>query len=453
VKKLGVVVNPVAGVGGRVGLKGSDGAEILRQALELGAVRDAPRRARLALERLSRLRDHIEIVTWPGEMGEEEARAAGFEPRVLGSLEGRRSYIECERERRAGAAPHMACADFVLTLPADTEQAARDLLAAGVDLILFAGGDGTARTICDAVGDCVPVIGVPAGVKIHSAVYATSPAAAGDVAALYLHDQPAAVRLREGEVMDIDEQAFREDRVSAQLYGFMTVPYARGLTQSAKAGGVAGEERALNDIATDVIRDMSPGVLYILGPGTTTRTIMSRLGMDKTLLGVDAVCDHASSRQRSHRERPPPAARGPRGRARRGHRDRRPGTHLRARQPADQPRGHPSRRARGDHRHRHADQAPVARGTAAARGHRRRRPRRRAERIRQGRHRSGRAHDVQSARLRQSPAGRHDGRVSSSQAWTHAPALLNAHTIAKPGRRDYCCDDGVSRRLRSDDGG
>ena len=294
-KKLGVVVNPVAGVGGRVGLKGSDGAEILRQALELGAVRDAPRRARLALERLSRLRDHIEIVTWPGEMGEEEARAAGFEPRVLGSLEGRRSYIECERERRAGAAPHMACADFVLTLPADTEQAARDLLAAGVDLILFAGGDGTARTICDVVGDRVPVIGVPAGVKIHSAVYATSAAAAGDVTALYLHDQPAAVRLREGEVMDIDESAFRENRVSAQLYGFMTVPYARGLTQSAKAGGVAGEERALNDIATDVIRDMSPGVLYILGPGTTTRTITSRLGMDKTLLGVDAVRDHASA--------------------------------------------------------------------------------------------------------------------------------------------------------------
>jgi len=137
------------------------------------------------------------------------------------------------------------------------------------------------------------VIGVPAGVKIHSAVYATTPAAAGDVAALYLHDQPAAVRLRGGEVMDIDEVAFRDDRVSAQLYGFMTVPYARGLTQSAKAGGVAGEERALNDIATDVIRDMVPGVVYILGPGTTTRTLMSRLGLGKTLLGIDAVRDHA----------------------------------------------------------------------------------------------------------------------------------------------------------------
>ena len=61
-KRLGLIVNPVAGVGGRVGLKGSDGAEILRRALELGAVRDAPRRARLALERLARVRDHVEIV-------------------------------------------------------------------------------------------------------------------------------------------------------------------------------------------------------------------------------------------------------------------------------------------------------------------------------------------------------------------------------------------------------
>jgi predicted polyphosphate/ATP-dependent NAD kinase len=273
-----------------VGLKGSDGAEVLRAALERGAVRDAPRRARLALERLARVRDHVEVVSWPAEMGEDEARAAGFEPRVIGSLDGRRSYVLNELDR-TGEQPHIACDDFVLTTPADTEQAARDLLAAGVDLILFAGGDGTARNICDAVGDRVPVIGVPAGVKIHSAVYATTPAAAGDVAALYLHERPTGVQLREGEVMDIDEEAFRENRVSAHLYGFMTVPYARGLTQSAKAGGVAGEERALNDIATEVIAGMEPGALYILGPGTTTRTVMQRLGLPKTLLGVDAVRD------------------------------------------------------------------------------------------------------------------------------------------------------------------
>src|SRR5665647_3387979 len=164
-------------------------------------------------------------------MGADEARAAGFEPRVLGTFCGRPTW------------------------------------AAGEEDQVDAGGDGTARNICNAVGQRVPVIGVPAGVKIHSAVYATTPAAAGDVAALFLHRRPAAVRLREGEVMDIDEEAFRENRVSARLYGYMSVPYARGLTQSAKAGGVAGEERALNDVATEVIRDMSPGALYILGPG------------------------------------------------------------------------------------------------------------------------------------------------------------------------------------------
>ncbi len=290
-KRLGLIVNPVAGVGGRVGLKGSDGAQILRRALQLGAVRDAPRRARLALARLGRVRDHVEVVTWPGEMGADEARASGFEPRVLGTFRGRPTWAAAVRGDGHDEAALGAAGEFVLTSPADTEQAARELRAAGVELILFAGGDGTARNICNAVGLGVPVIGVPAGVKIHSAVYATTPAAAGDVAALFLHERPAAVRLREGEVMDIDEEAFRENRVSAHLYGYLSVPYARGLTQSAKAGGVAGEERALNDIATEVIREMSPGALYILGPGTTTRAIMTRLGLAKTLLGVDAVCD------------------------------------------------------------------------------------------------------------------------------------------------------------------
>ena len=113
------------------------------------------------------------------------------------------------------------------------------------------------------------------------------------MAALYLQERHAGVQVREGEVMDIDEEAFRENRVSAHLYGYMTVPYARGLTQSAKAGGVAGEERALNDIATEVIAGMRTGALYILGPGTTTRTVMERLALPKTLLGVDAVRDGA----------------------------------------------------------------------------------------------------------------------------------------------------------------
>jgi predicted polyphosphate/ATP-dependent NAD kinase len=280
-RRLGLIVNPVAGVGGKVGLKGSDGADILRRALALGAVREAPRRAALALTRLARLREHVVIVTCPGEMGEDEARACGFEPDVIKGVTGARWG-----ERRPvlpDGAP--------VTTPDDTVAAARALRDLGVDLLLFAGGDGTARDVCRAVGGELVCLGVPAGVKIHSAVYATTPGSAGELAALYLHDRPAAVRLREAEVMDIDEDAFRDDRVSARLYGYLRVPYERSLVQSAKAGGCAGDAADLRAIAADIVNGMAPEVVYLLGPGTTTRAVAEALGVEKTLLGVDAVRD------------------------------------------------------------------------------------------------------------------------------------------------------------------
>lgn len=277
-RRLGLIVNPLAGVGGRVGLKGSDGAETVRKALEMGAVREAPGRAQRALERLARIKDHIEIVTWPNEMGEDEARAAGFEPTVVGSLAGH---------------PRLSDAtDVIETTAADTAQAVHDLVDAGAELLLFAGGDGTARDICAALdGAALPVLGIPAGVKIHSAVYATTPSSAGDLAAMFLHEKPAAVRLREAEVMDIDEDAFRDGRVSASLYGYMTIPYERSLMQNAKTGGVAGDAAALRNIASEIVGGMRPGDLFLLGPGTTTRAITEALGLQGTLLGVDAVQD------------------------------------------------------------------------------------------------------------------------------------------------------------------
>jgi len=268
VKRLGLIVNPVAGVGGRVGLKGSDGADIVRRALELGALRESPQRAQLALRRLDSLREHLEIVTYAGEMGADEARACGFDATVAGEP-----------------------AALAQTTAADTEAAARALRDAGVELLLFAGGDGTARNVFNAVGDSVAVLGIPAGVKIHSAVFANTAAAAGDLAALYLQGRREAMRLREAEVMDIDEGAFRQGRVSARLYGYLRVPYQRTLVQSAKAGGVAGDAAELAGVAHDVVNDMPPRTLYLLGPGTTTRAVGEALGLPKTLLGVDAVRD------------------------------------------------------------------------------------------------------------------------------------------------------------------
>lgn len=260
-KRLGVIVNPVAGMGGRVGLKGSDGTEIQQLARERGAKPESPKRAVEALKQVARIKDQVEIITYPHEMGEDEAREAGFEPIVIGTIE-------------SGA-----------TTPDDTMQAAKDMVEAGVDIIMFAGGDGTARNVYTAVGLSIPVLGIPAGVKIHSAVYAINPKSAGEVVAMYLEGK--VVNIRESEVMDIDEDAFRQGRVSAKLYGFMKVPEERRV-QSVKSGA-RSEKLEVQGIAAEIVTNMQEDVYYIIGPGTTTRGIMERLELPYTLLGVDVV--------------------------------------------------------------------------------------------------------------------------------------------------------------------
>jgi len=261
VKKLGVIVNPIAGMGGRVGLKGSDGIEILRRAREMGAEPESPRRAIEALKIIAKLKNEIEVLAYPDEMGADECSQAGLEPEVIGSI-------------KSGE-----------TSPEDTMEAAREMAQKGVDLILFAGGDGTARNIYTAIGAKIPVLGIPAGVKIHSAVYAINPRSAGEVASLYLQGQ--VVNIREAEVMDIDEEAFRQGRVNARLYGYLKVPVERRV-QSVKSGA-RSEQAEMEGMAAEVAANMEKDTLYIIGPGTTTRTIMERLELPNTLLGVDVV--------------------------------------------------------------------------------------------------------------------------------------------------------------------
>jgi predicted polyphosphate/ATP-dependent NAD kinase len=262
-KKLGVVVNPIAGMGGRVGLKGTDGQEILDMAKKLGAFPMSPHRTVEALHRIAPIKDSIELLTYPYEMGENEARESTFRPTVIGSItEGS-------------------------TTSADTRNAAKDMVVAGVDLLLFAGGDGTARDIFEAIGDSLPVLGIPAGVKIHSAIFSINPRSAGDLAVNYLRGE--ATSLREGEVMDIDEQAYRDNQLSAKLFGYLKVPYDQTLLQTSKAGSPSEDQTAAEEIANDFIENMEDDCIYIIGPGTTTRAIMGELGLKKTLLGVDAV--------------------------------------------------------------------------------------------------------------------------------------------------------------------
>jgi predicted polyphosphate/ATP-dependent NAD kinase len=262
---LGLIVNPVAGLGGAVGLKGTDSVEIVARACARGAKAQASARTVMTLRAVrAHLADRIAVAAAPHEMGAEAARAAGFNSRTTGRI-------------RAGA-----------STPEDTKAIAAAMVEAGVSLILFAGGDGTARDIYDAVGTRVPVVGIPAGVKMHSAVYATNPRSA---AALVIGFFEQRLPVREVEVMDIDEAAFRCGAVSAKLYGYLEAPFARHLIQGVKMGQAAGGGAALDAIAADVVEHMEPGCLYILGPGTTVRAISHRLGLAETLLGVDLVKD------------------------------------------------------------------------------------------------------------------------------------------------------------------
>jgi len=262
---MGFIVNPIAGMGGTVGLKGTDGEAVLRRALEIGARPIAPSRARLFLSELARLTGAVRITAGAGMMGEREARACGFECDVLG-----------RRKKHTSAN--------------DTAEVAAAMASKGVDLLVFCGGDGTARDVLRGAGSAAPVLGVPTGVKMHSAVFAVDPRAAARIAAGFLQ---ASLPLREAEVMDVDEEAFRKGRLSAALHGYMLTPFEANLIQGMKTASPMTESELRNQaaIATYVIERMKPGTVYILGPGTTTRIIADLLDLKKTLLGVDLICD------------------------------------------------------------------------------------------------------------------------------------------------------------------
>ena len=262
---IGLIVNPIAGIGGAVGLKGSDGESIQQQAISLGAIPVAEKRTLTALRVLSSGHDRIKILTYPGEMGESAAIRSGFEPITIGNI------------------------DPGNTKAKDTQQAVSDMIKAGVRLILFAGGDGTARDISTVIGTQLPVVGIPAGVKMHSAVFTNKPSDAGDLVALVLKGR--VTTYRDAEVMDLDETSYRRGMVAPKLYGYLKVPVASGLVQNLKRPSGSNESEAQAAIASWLCAQMTLGSLYILGPGTTTRAITDYLGIEKTLIGVDVVMD------------------------------------------------------------------------------------------------------------------------------------------------------------------
>lgn len=245
---IGLIVNPVAGLGGAVGLKGTDG--VVQKALDLGAVPRAEMRAMRTLRHLS-----CQISTCGGSMGTHAAEKVGASFRVLYEPSHPSTFQ-------------------------DTRQAAR-ALAEEVDLLLFCGGDGTARDIISAVD--IPVLGIPAGVKMYSACFALTPEGAAETALQYLDN---GLKTYPCEVLDIDEDLYRKGKLSVKLFGYANVPQHRNIQVSKL---VCDGEHQKRDIAAFMGELINEDTTYILGAGTTTKAIGDHLGVDKTLLGVDIL--------------------------------------------------------------------------------------------------------------------------------------------------------------------
>jgi predicted polyphosphate/ATP-dependent NAD kinase len=262
-KTVGFIVNPVAGMGGAVGMKGTDGKKILQEALARGAKPVATQRAEIFLSELSPAKPHLTLIVGAGNMGEQQATKLGYSIRVVG-----KAKTETSQQ--------------------DTQNAAKAILEAGVDLIVFCGGDGTTRDIQRVVDLKVPALGVPTGVKMHSALFAVTPRAAASVTLRFLW---GGLPIREAEVMDVDENAFRAGKLSAELYGYMLSPFEPHLIQGNKIASPMTENDLENQaaIAVYIIEEMQPSVLYVVAPGTTTRTVTDLLDQKKTLLGVDLI--------------------------------------------------------------------------------------------------------------------------------------------------------------------
>ena len=260
-KKVGLIVNPIAGMGGSVGLKGTDG-DIYKKAIQMGAKPVAPDRINQFLSDIESKRK-VQFLTAPGKMGGVFLQKKSFSFRIIG---------EIGKETSAN----------------DTKRIAKLLLMEDIDLIVFCGGDGTARDIYDAIGLAKPVIAIPSGVKMYSPVFALNPNAAAEIFNAFLINF---IELVEREVLDINEELYRKGILDTNLYGYLNVPKIPDLLQGGKDSSGFGKtiEDNKSEIAQYVIELMENDILYLLGPGTTVKSITDHLNLPKTLLGVDAL--------------------------------------------------------------------------------------------------------------------------------------------------------------------
>ncbi len=275
-KKIGFIINPIAGMGGKVALKGTDGKQILQEAIKRGATPITIHRAKLFFEGIIKLslNEQLEFFLPQGEMGEKiflenPLIAKKINVKILSQI----------------PIPSV-------TTSIDTKRVAKELKDLKVDLIIFVGGDGTAQDIYSAIGSKMPILGIPSGVKIHSGVFAQSTGKASEIVNKFARNQ---IEFTEVEIIDLDEVAFRKGILNTRLYGTILVPQIPSLMQLTKSSThhTDTEKENINGIIRTLTEEISPGILYLLGSGSTIKNIARVFGEEvhqrKSLLGIDIV--------------------------------------------------------------------------------------------------------------------------------------------------------------------
>jgi predicted polyphosphate/ATP-dependent NAD kinase len=265
--KIGFIVNPIAGMGGRVGLKGTDG--VVDEAIKKGAKPVADKKSMDMLKIFVskyNSKDNIEWYTCKNKMGEKELKEAGIKNFKI---------IYSSNDKK--------------TSPEDTKKACKKFLEKNVDLILFCGGDGTARDIYNTVETKTPILGIPSGVKMHSGVFGINT----EASAKMLHDfVNETLTIGDAEIMDLDEDLYRKGEWKVKLFGNAKGIVEPTYVQVGKASFQSISDDYIKDeIAEHIKEEMEQNndYLYLMGSGGTVNFIAKKIQVKNTILGIDAV--------------------------------------------------------------------------------------------------------------------------------------------------------------------
>ena len=267
--KLGLIINPISGMGGSVGLKGTDSREILKKAIRLGAKPNAINRTKELLTELESIKTKLKFITCPGIMGQNVLKYLNFDYEIINH-----SIFNNIKDILDTNANHTKIAAKMMKNIEDLK------------LLLFVGGDGTAQDISSVVNTNIPCLGIPAGVKIYSSVFSLTPRIASYLIIQFLWDE---LPLKESEVLDIDETEYRKGKLISRLYGYLLTPFNPDFSQLSKMGSIDSDLIHQERIAKRVVENLEKDIYYLIGPGSTTKAITDRLDEKKSILGVDLL--------------------------------------------------------------------------------------------------------------------------------------------------------------------